>query len=96
MYITMENAIMLHNLTPRDLEDLITKVVKDLLQESIKNSPTENPDELLTRAEACALLKIDITTLWNWSKKGRVISYRIGNRVYYKRGELMESLIRIN
>lgn len=92
----MENAIMLHNLTPRDLEELITRVVKEQLQEFVKNVPTENPDELLTRAEACALLKINMTTLWNWSKKGRVISYGIGNRVYYKRGELMGSLIRIN
>ncbi|MFH6970892.1 helix-turn-helix domain-containing protein [Flavobacterium petrolei] len=92
----MENAIMLHNLTPRDLEELITKVVKEQLQEFVKNVPIENPDELLTRAEACALLKINMTTLWNWSKKGRVISYGIGNRVYYKRGELMGSLIRIN
>ena len=48
----MENAIMLHNLTPRDLEELITKVVKEQLQEFVKNVPIENPDELLTRAEA--------------------------------------------
>lgn len=92
----MENAIMLHNLTPRDLEELITRVVKEQLQEFVKNVPTENPDELLTRAEACALLKINITTLHNWTKKGKIIAYGIGNRVYYKRGELMGSLIRIN
>lgn len=92
----MENAIMLHNLTPADLEDLITRVVKDQLQEFKKNVPTENPNELITRAEACTLLKINITTLWNWTKKGKVVAYGIGNRVYFKKGELMESLIRIN
>jgi hypothetical protein len=92
----MENAIMLHNLTPADLEELITRVVKDQLQEFLKTEPTENPNELITRAEACALLKINITTLWNWTKKGNIIAYGIGNRVYYKKGELMQSLIRIN
>jgi hypothetical protein len=92
----MENAILLQNLTPRDLEELITRVVKEQLQEFVKNVPTENPYELLTRAEACTLLKINMTTLWNWSKKGRIKSYGIGNRVYYKRGELMGSLVRIN
>ena len=51
---------------------------------------------LLTRAEASNLLKINITTLHNWTKKGNIIAYGIGNRVYYKRGELMGSLIRIN
>lgn len=92
----MENAIMLHNLTPKQLEELITRVVREELIEFRKNLGTENPDELLTRTEACGLLKINMTTLWNWSKKGKIISYGIGNRVYYKRGELMKSLVRIN
>lgn len=92
----MENAILLHNLTPSDLEELIRKVVAEQLELFRKNIPTDNPNELLTRAEACILLKINMTTLWNWSKKGRIISYGIGNRVYYKRGELMGSLVRIN
>ncbi|MFV8343617.1 helix-turn-helix domain-containing protein [Flavobacterium sp. XS2P39] len=92
----MEKAIMLHNLAPNDLEELIRKVVDEQLEEFRKNASKQNPDELLTRAEACILLKINMTTLWNWSKKGRIISYGIGNRVYYKRGELMESLVRIN
>lgn len=50
----------------------------------------------LTREEACKLFKINPTTLWHWTKKGKIIAYGIGYRVYYKRGELMESLIRIN
>ena len=65
----MENAIMLHNLAPNDLEELIRKVVSEQLEEFRKNNSIENPDELLTRAEACTLLKINMTTLWNWSKK---------------------------
>ncbi len=92
----MEKAIMLHNLTPSDLEELIRKVVAEQLEEFRKNIPTDNPDELLTRTEASSLLKINITTLHNWTKKGSITAYGIGNRVYYKRGELMARLIRIN
>ena len=92
----MVNAILLQNLTPKDLEELITRVVKEQLQEFKKNVPIENPEELLTRIEASSLLKINITTLHNWTKKGNIIAYGIGNRVYYKSGELMARLIRIN
>jgi hypothetical protein len=92
----MENAIMLHNLAPNDLEELIRKVVGEQLEAFRKNNSTENPHELLTRAEACLLLKINLTSLWKWTKKGKLIAYGIGNRVYYKRGELIQSLIRIN
>ena len=92
----MESAIMLHNFSPMDLEELIRKVVGEQLEEFRKNNSIEKPDELLTREEACLLLKISLTSLWNWTKKGKLIAYGIGNRVYYKRGELIESLIQIN
>lgn len=92
----MENAIMLHNLTPSDLEELIKKVVCEQLKAFKGNASSENPDELLTREDACLLLKISLTSLWNWTKKGKLKAYGIGNRVYYKRGELIESLVRIN
>jgi len=92
----MENAVMLYNLSPMELEELIRKVVGEQFEAFRKNNSTENPDELITREEACLLLKISLTTLWNWTKKGKLIAYGIGNRVYYKRGELIESLVRIN
>ncbi|MFH6935239.1 helix-turn-helix domain-containing protein [Flavobacterium sp. FlaQc-30] len=90
----MENAILLNNLSPAELEEIIKKAVKTQLEEFKKNNG--NPDELLTRSEACSYLKINMTTLWNWSKKGKIISYGIGNRVYYKKYELLESLVRLN
>ena len=92
----MESAIMLHNFSPMDLEELIRKVVNEQLEVFRKNLSTENPEELLSRAEACGLLKVNLTTLWNWTKKRKIIAYGIGNRVYYKRAELMERLVRIN
>ncbi|WP_338840569.1 helix-turn-helix domain-containing protein [Flavobacterium ginsenosidimutans] len=92
----MENSIILHNLSPLDLEEIVKKVIKIELGEFIRNNKIYNPNELLTRAEACSFLKINMTTLWNWSKKGKIISYGIGNRVYYKKSELLESLVRLN
>lgn len=87
---------MLHNLSPMDLELLIKKVVKEVLVEPSKEHLNEKPDELLTRDDACSLLKISKTSLWKWTKKRKIIAYGMGNRVYYKRSELMESLARIN
>jgi excisionase family DNA binding protein len=88
----MENAIILHNLSPLELEMLIKKIVEEVLN----NAPIDNPYELLTREEACSLLKFNKTSLWKWTKKGKIIAYGIGTRVLYKKSELMESLTRIN
>lgn len=79
--------------TPQQLADLITEGVKIQLQELKKNLDSQQAnDELLTREETCKFLSIDSSTLWAWTNKGKVKAYGIGNRRYYKRSELLESL----
>ena len=61
------------------------------------NSPAKNESEtLLSRKEACELLKINFTSLWKHIKTGKLKSYGIGNRVYYKKEEVLQSITRIN
>lgn len=89
----MNNSIILQNLSPDQLEKLIHSGVEkslsnfkqDLLNQKFKN-------QLLSRKETCEFLKIDSSTLWHWTNKGKVKAYGIANRRYYKRSELMESL----
>lgn len=92
----MESTIMLHNLSPLDLERIIKEAVGSQFEEFRRTLSIDNPDLLLTRSEACSFLKINMTTLWNWTKKQKIISYGIGNRVYYKKSELLASLVRLN
>ena len=64
---------------------------------SLKNSfQPKEPEEFLTRKEAKELLKIDLSTLWAWTKRGKLKSYGIGNRIYYKRSEIEQNLTPIN
>ena len=61
------------------------------------NAPPKNEDEiLLTRLETAKLLKINLTSLWKHTKSGKLISYGIGNRVFYRKDEVLKSLTRIN
>ncbi len=88
------NKIIFDVLSKKELEELITKS----LNEAVKNNlPAPSvKEELLTREEASELLKIDLSTLWRWTNKGQVIAYGIGKRVFYKKEELLNSLIKIN
>ena len=87
------NKIIFDVLSKKELEELITKS----LNEAVKNNlPAPSvKEELLTREEASELLKIDLSTLWRWTNKGQVIAYGIGKRVFYKKEELLNSLIKI-
>lgn len=62
------------------------------------NVPPNNDDEdiLLTRLETAKLLKINLTTIWKHTKTGKLKSYGIGNRVFYKKEEVLKSITCIN
>ncbi len=62
------------------------------LEEIQKNFVPKLPPEYLTRAELAEILKCDLSTIHNWTKKGKLKPYGIGNRVYYKRNEVESSL----
>ncbi len=88
------NSILLQDLTPTQLGNLIDeKLVYRFEQLKKQLQSQEANDNLLTRDEACKFLKIDSSTLWAWSNKGKVKAYGIGARRYYKRSELLECLI---
>ena len=91
----MNGTIQLIQLTPNELQNAIIEGMNQKFEELKTSFQPKEPVELLTRAETSSLLKITLTTLWNWSKQGKVVSYSIGNRIYYKRSEVLQSLIEL-
>jgi hypothetical protein len=85
------NQIILEVLSKEELMILIGDSVKDAIGSRQFDIQTEQ--ELLTREEVCKLLKIDSSTLWRWTVKGVVLSYGIGSRRFYKKEELLKSLL---
>ena len=72
--------------------DHLSKQVDD-----IKAALSPKPaTEYLTRTEVASLLKCDLSTVHNWTKKGKLIAYAKGNRVYYKLSDIEASMIPIN
>ncbi len=93
----MTNSIILQDLTPQQLGNLIDEKLAHRLEQLQKQlTAKEAKDELLTRDETCVFLSIDSSTLWSWTNKGKVKAYGIGSRRYYKRSELIQSLILVN
>lgn len=87
------NSILLETLTLEQLKQLIGSSVKNGILELQKELTSKKEDEeLMTRGETCKFLKIDSSTLWAWTNKGKVTAHGIGNRRYYKRSELLECL----
>jgi excisionase family DNA binding protein len=90
------NKLQLIEITTDELQELINNAIKSEFDKLKNHFQPVEPEYYLTRTEVANLLKINITTLWNWTKKGRLKSYGIGERVYYKRKEIENSIILIN
>jgi len=85
------NTIILSGLTPDDLLLRIEQIIDSKLgrQPHLK---TEDASEYITRKEVAKLLKVCLPTLHDWTKLGWLQSYKMGNRVLYKRHEVEAAL----
>lgn len=88
--VTFENL-------PKYVECLIELVKENLvsiaeLKATILN---QQPKEYYTREEVAYLLKIDLSTIHNWVKKGKITKCSIGGRVYFNRSEIENAIKQI-
>ena len=60
---------------------------------------SQQPDpssDFITRQETAEILNVSLSTLLNWRKAGIITAYRIGNKIRYKKSEILDSLTKIN
>lgn len=91
----MMQGIQILGITPEQLRTAISSDLKNQLDEIKRNFEPKRPTEFLTRSETSALLKINLSTLYLWTKKGKLQSYGISGKVYYKRSEVESALIEL-
>ena len=88
----MQNSIILSNLDSDQLKSLLHTVVKAELKELLKELKPKQPNEYLTRSEVAKMFSIDISSVNNWSKSGKLNPLAIGGRVYFLLSEIEASL----
>jgi predicted DNA-binding protein YlxM (UPF0122 family) len=88
--------LILHNLD----EDEFKKLIKDSVFEvmelfSSKNQLTTEEyfqDELIKLSEVAQMLKVSKVTIHTWKRKGLIPFYRISNKIYFKKHEVISTL----
>lgn len=81
--------------TPEQLENAILNGVKKQLESLTKSFQPKEPTEYLTRQDVANLLKIDLSTVHNWTKRGKLKAYGIGARIYYKRVDVENAIVEL-
>jgi Helix-turn-helix domain len=89
-------SIQLLQITPQQLQQLIVDGIKNELNKLKEHFQPKAPEELLTREETAQKLKINLSTLHNWTKSRTLTSYGIGGRVYYRNSEIEQAMVKLN
>jgi len=92
----MSNQILnFVNISLDDMTYIMREIVASELQkakEFISPTPIDDSDKILTREEVCKLLKVSLTTLFNWNNDKTLVNYKVGRRVYYMKTDVLALL----
>jgi hypothetical protein len=85
-------TIQMIQVTPNELANLISESVKSQIQELINATNKEqlkDENDLLSRKETADFFKVSLVSIHSWMKDGIIKPYKVGNRTYFKKSELI-------
>lgn len=94
----MQNLVV-SQLSKTDILDTVNEAVNVAFNQNVQNliqSISEPPavkKDFLTRKETAEFFGVSFPTIHLWINDGLISSYKMGNRTYFKRSELIERLL---
>jgi Helix-turn-helix domain len=87
-------ALEFTNLT---LVEQLTGLVIDLRNqfEELKKTLSKSTKDYYTRKEVVGILEVNQSTLHNWKKQGILSPVGIGGRVYYKKEDIDNAMVKL-
>jgi excisionase family DNA binding protein len=90
------NLIQIETTSADDFKNEIISGVITALKHFGNDSQNNNSEIILSRQEAADILKISLVTLWDLTRKDKIPAFRIGNKVRYKKSDVMNALTQKN
>ncbi|MDH6305750.1 hypothetical protein M2459_002494 [Parabacteroides sp. PF5-5] len=70
---------------------IIIKLNQEETPQIIQKKEIEFDVDRISQIEAANLFKVTVQTIINWSKRGIINRYKLGNRVFYLKSELIDA-----
>jgi excisionase family DNA binding protein len=80
---------------PEELKQDISKLRSELAEIKLNLQPKE-PDKYIGRKELAEMLNVNISTVHNWTARGILTALQIGGRIYYRRSDIEDAMIKLN
>lgn len=72
----------------KQLQEEILKGIKTYFEPILHNLQAKEKEEFLKPKDVAKMLKVDLSTVHNWHKTGKLKKYGFGKNVYYLRSEI--------
>lgn len=93
--ITTSPSTLIHGVSPEFIGSEFSAIRQDI-RDLKQNLEPKKPEEYISRTKLSKKLDCDISSIHNWTKKGKLKAYGIGNRVYYKLSEVEAAIVPLN
>jgi len=91
-----KQIIQIENTNITDFRKEIMSSVSIVFKDILNSLQVTDNVVLLSREETSKLLSVSLVTLWDWTRKDIIPAYRIGNKVRYKKSEVLSALKQMN
>ena len=85
-------TIQITEVTVDELADKVADKLLFKIEDYLKELSKSKNDELLTRQEVAEYLRISLVTIHSWNKHGILNPIRMGNRIFYKKQDILDVL----
>lgn len=92
----VKQIVQIENTNIIDFKKEIMSSVSEAFKDFANSMQSKEDDILLSREETAKMLSVSLVTLWDWTRKDIVPAYRIGNKVRYKKSEVISALQKMN
>lgn len=84
----MTGTIQLIQITSDEFRQTMADIVRQEVGKLKSDFQPKEPTEYMTRNEVRDFLNVDLSTVHNLTKRGKLKAYGLGGRVYYRRDEV--------
>ena len=91
----MNNNIILTTIPLEDFKSVMHEIVREELRSEasqLKHEAPSTQEELIKIDSAAKLLGVSKVTIHSWKKKGILPFYRLSNKIYFKKSEVILAL----
>ncbi len=91
----METPFILTSVTLDSFKKILSEIVTELHSRPATTDQIKDKEDLISRKETTKLLQVSFATLNEWTRKGQIPFYRMNRRVYFKKSEVLNSLMKV-